>query len=44
MMSLSVDHLVIDADHTSNSIAESTAQSYFRTIFTQFNSTYYGYS
>ena len=35
---------IIDADHTSDSIAERTIQSYFTSISTQFHSTYYGYS
>ncbi len=33
---------IIDEEHTSDSIAERTIQSYFTGISTQFHSTYYG--
>ncbi len=43
-MRQSMNTRIIDEEHTSNSIAERTVQSYFTSISTQFHSTYYGYS
>jgi hypothetical protein len=42
-MRTTVSTRIIDAEHTSDSIAERTSQSYFTSISTQFHSTYYGY-